>query len=203
MNRRTMLAGIIAAPLATIANPAEAKPRKKKRWAKPDPRERMRQKYFPDVELETHEGKTVRFYSDLVKDKIVVFNFMYATCNGTCVPTTANLRKVHKLLEPRMGKDVFFYSLTLQPETDSVEVLKKFAANQKIGAGWSLLTGKPTDLERLRRSLGFSDPDPQRDAVRTNHAAMLRYGNEPKMYWAGCPALIRPEAIAQSIRWLG
>ena len=35
---------------------------------------------FPNVVLRTHEGKTVRFYDDLLKGKIVMINFMYATC---------------------------------------------------------------------------------------------------------------------------
>ncbi len=35
---------------------------------------------FPDVVLKTHEGKNVRFYDDLLKGKIVLINFMYATC---------------------------------------------------------------------------------------------------------------------------
>jgi protein SCO1/2 len=35
---------------------------------------------FPNVELQTHEGKTVRFYDDLIKGKLVAINFMYATC---------------------------------------------------------------------------------------------------------------------------
>ena len=35
---------------------------------------------FPNVVLKTHEGRNVRFYDDLLKDKIVMINFMYATC---------------------------------------------------------------------------------------------------------------------------
>lgn len=35
---------------------------------------------FPNLVLKTHEGKTVRFYDDLLKGKIVMINFMYATC---------------------------------------------------------------------------------------------------------------------------
>ena len=38
---------------------------------------------FPDVTLFTHEGKEVKFYEDLVKGKIVVINFMFATCQET------------------------------------------------------------------------------------------------------------------------
>jgi protein SCO1 len=208
MNRRRMLAGLVALPLATAASGGEAlarrkKPKKKaattRTWSTEEPRERIRRKYFPDVELQTHRGESVRFYQDLVKDKSVVFSFMYATCEGICVPTTANLRRVHKLLAARMGKDLHFYSFTLRPEVDTVAVLQRYAAEQKVGAGWSLLTGTPDDLERLRRSLGFTDPDPVRDADRTNHAGVLKYGNEPKMYWGGCPALIKPELIAENI----
>ena len=35
---------------------------------------------FPNLVLKTHEGKNVRFYEDLLKGKIVLINFMYATC---------------------------------------------------------------------------------------------------------------------------
>ncbi len=35
---------------------------------------------FPNVVLKTHEGRNVRFYDDLLKGKIVLINFMYATC---------------------------------------------------------------------------------------------------------------------------
>src|SRR5580765_8135356 len=78
-------------------------------------RERIRQRYFPNLILTTHEGKQVRFYDDLVKDKIVIFNFMYARCEGICMPITLNLRKVQDLLADRMGRDIFMYSFTLKP----------------------------------------------------------------------------------------
>ena len=35
---------------------------------------------FPNVVLKTHEGRNVRFYDDLLKGKIVLMNFMYASC---------------------------------------------------------------------------------------------------------------------------
>lgn len=35
---------------------------------------------FPNLVLKTHEGKTVRFYDDLLAGKIVMINFMYADC---------------------------------------------------------------------------------------------------------------------------
>src|SRR5215510_11779692 len=72
-------------------------------------RELIRQRYFPNLVLTTHEGKQVRFYDDLIKDKIVLINMMYAKCEGICTPVTMNLKKVQQLLGDRVGRDIFIY----------------------------------------------------------------------------------------------
>ena len=79
-------------------------------------RELMRRRYFPDVVLTTHEGKQVRFYEDLLKDKVVVLNLMYANCQGACPVITANLARVQKILVEQGKRNVFLYSLTVKPE---------------------------------------------------------------------------------------
>ena len=79
------------------------------------PRERLAERSFPNVTLTTHDGKKVKFYDDLIKDKIVIINFMYVKCDGKCPGTTANLVQVQKLLGNRVGKDIFIYSITLKP----------------------------------------------------------------------------------------
>ena len=163
------------------------------------PRERIAERYFPNVALTTHEGKKVRFYDDLMKGKIVIINFMYAKCEGSCPGTTANLLKLQQLLGDRVGKDIFMYSITLKPEQDTPEVLGRYAKAYKTKPGWLFLTGDPNDVELLRRSLGFIDRDPARDAVKSNHIGMLRYGNEPLMLWAGCPGMMQPSKIAHVI----
>ena len=66
---------------------------------------------FPNVPLITHEGKVVRFYDDLIKNKIVMINFMYASCMDICPGMTANLKQVHKEFGDRMGRDIFMYSI--------------------------------------------------------------------------------------------
>jgi len=173
-----------------------------KRWATVSSRETIRRRYFPDMTLVTHEGKKVRLYEDLVKDKCVVINFMYATCRGICSPITANLRRVQALLHDRVGRDIFMYSFTLKPDEDSPAALKAYVEARKLGPGWTFLTGHPDDLEHLRRNLGFTDPDPVRDADKTNHTGMVRYGNEGLQLWAAFPGMSRAEAIAKSILWV-
>jgi protein SCO1/2 len=168
-------------------------------WAKTSARERLRQRYFPDVMLVTHEGERVRLYEDLIRDKIVVLNFFYATCEGICVPTTSNLVKVQALLQSRVGRDIFMYSFSLKPKADSPAVLRDYKERFRIGPGWFFLTGSDGDLELVRRRTGFVDPDPARDANKLNHTGMIRYGNEPLTLWGACPGMSKPESLAKSI----
>jgi protein SCO1/2 len=165
-------------------------------------RERLRDRYFPNVELTTHEGKKVRFYDDLIKDKIVVINFMYADCEGICPTITANLVKAQKLLGDRIGRNVFMYSLTLSPEKDTPEALKHYAKMHGVKPGWLFLTGKPDDIEGLRRSLGFSTGNLKLDKDKANHIGMVKYGNERREWWGMCPGNAKPTWIVESILWM-
>jgi protein SCO1/2 len=196
----TLLAGGLVAQAQTPA-PAQT-PGGQTKWQTISPREAFRARHLPNVVLTTHEGKKVRFYDDLIKDKIVVINMMYATCEGVCPRITSNLQQVQKLLGDRVGRDVFFYSITLKPEKDTPQVLKEHVAMHKIKPGWLFLTGAPADIEILRRKLGFVDPDPKVDADKANHIGNVRYGNEPLMLWAAAPGLSKASAIAESIEWV-
>jgi len=162
-------------------------------------RELLAERNFPNVVLTTHEGKKVKFYDDLVKNKIVIFNFMYAKCEGVCPGITMNLARVQKLLGPRVGRDIFMYSITLKSEVDTPKILADYARMHHAGPGWTFLTGKPGDIELLRQKQGFTNPDPVLDADKSQHIGMIRFGNEPMQWWAGCPGLARPEFIVKEI----
>ncbi len=157
---------------------------------------------FPNVTLHTQENKTVRFYDDLVKGKHVVVNFMYASCPDSCPLQTANLVLVQKALGPRVGRDIFMYSITLDPTHDTPEVLKGYAERFGVGPGWLFLTGRPDDTELLRRKLGFVDSDPIVDRDKSNHIGVVLYGNDRLDRWAACPALSRARDIAEYVLWM-
>jgi protein SCO1/2 len=165
-------------------------------------RKRIQELHLPNVPLVTHEGKKVLFYDDLVKDKIVTLNFFFAQCDEICPTVTANLAKVQKLLSDQVGTKVFMYSFTLKPHEDTVEVIKRY--REKFGArpGWTFLTGKTDDIERLRKAIGFSYPDPAIDKDKTQHIGNVRYGNEPLMLWGACPGMAHPPFVAESISWM-
>jgi protein SCO1/2 len=163
-------------------------------------RELVRQRYFPNVELITSEGRKVKFYDDLVKDKIVVLSMMYARCDGVCPTTTANLKSVRKILRAEVNHEIFIYSLTLKPEQDSPAALKEYARMHEIeDPHWLFLTGRPDEVDLLRHMIGFADPNPEIDRDKARHSGMLRYGNEPMAIWGTCQGSAEPDWIAQEI----
>jgi protein SCO1/2 len=157
---------------------------------------------FPDITLTTHEGQRVRFYPDLVKGKIVLINFMYAACTNSCPTYTANLARVQRLLGDRVGRDVFMYSITLDPARDTPQVLRDYVKTYGVRPGWTFLTGATPDITLLRRRLGLRDPDPAVDADKTQHIGVVLYGNERFDRWAACPALSEPAEIVRYVTWL-
>lgn len=206
MNRRQFLGGLAAgalgaAGLVTLKAPSGAPARRSFAGMSLDERRRSR---FLNVALTTHEGRQVRFYDDLVKDKTVLINFFYTNCVGEnlCPMATANLVKVQRLLGKRVGRDIFMYSITLDPEHDTPAVLARYAKGFGVRPGWTFLTGGKEDIERLRRNLGFAYADPVIDRDRTQHTGMIRYGIEPLERWAGAPALTRPKWIARYVAWI-
>lgn len=168
------------------------------------PRSRASQTGFlPNVPLITHNGEHVNFYDDMVQGKMVLLNFFLVSCKeGRCPVAMANIRKVQELLGDRVGKDVFFISITLQPDFDSPKVLKEYADGLDAQPGWTFLTGKSADIETLRRGLGFVDIDPERDRDLTNHIGMARYGNDRLDRWGSVSLRSSSTNIASTFKWL-
>lgn len=165
-----------------------------------DPREQMRQKHFPNVALVTHNGKEVFFYDNILKNQKVVINFMYTACTEICSPVTQNILKAQQLLGD-IAKDIHFYSISLTPATDDPAALRDYMSAQKISKGWTFLTGKQENIERVRRGLGFVQNSPAEDENIFNHSGMLRIGNERMVSWAHASALTSGKAIARMIRF--
>jgi protein SCO1/2 len=155
--------------------------------------------YFPNPLLTTHEDKQVRFYDDLIKGKIVVINMMYAVCSGKCPTNTASLIKLQDALGARVGRDVFMYSLTLLPDQDTSQVLNDYVVKYEIRPGWRFLTGKPSDINIIRRKLGFYSRRPEEDADLSQHTGMVRIGNEALDRWCMAPVQSSIKQIISTI----
>lgn len=101
-----------------------------------------------------------------------------------------------------MGKDVWFYSFTLEPEKDTPAVLANYAKLSGVGPGWIFVTGNPEDMEAVRQNLGFAWSDPVLDADLTNHIGTVKMGNEPRGWWGAAPSLTDPRQIARLLAWM-
>jgi protein SCO1/2 len=153
--------------------------------------------HFPNVELVTQDGKKVRFYDDLIKGKVVALELIYTTCKYNCPLETARMVQLQKLMGDRMGKDVFFYSITIDPEHDTPQVLKDYADKYHVGPGWTFLTGKVSDIKLISKKLGLdklpngNDPD--------GHMPSLLIGNEATGVWMRNSALDNTKFMALKI----
>src|SRR5262245_2674793 len=153
--------------------------------------------YFPNVSLTTQDGTTVRFYDDLLKGKAVAINLIYTSCKDECPLETARLVQVQRLLGDRVGKDFFFYSISIDPTHDTPTVLKAYAEKFGVGPGWLFLTGKEDDIKLVAKKLGVSR---RNDAAnRDGHMAFLMLGHEPTGRWMRNSAVDNPRFLATTI----
>ena len=121
LKRRSLVAALGAAPFA-VPLLAHAQALGLKPEVQTDTFARKDQAaIFSEPCSDRSEGRKLKFYDDLVKDKIVIFNMFYAQCEGICTPITRNLVRLQNILGDRVGKDIFMYSFTLKPKEDTCQ----------------------------------------------------------------------------------
>jgi protein SCO1 len=133
--------------------------------------------YFPNLPVVTQDGKTLHFYDDVIKGKTVVVSFIYTSCPDICPLTTARMAMVKDELGTAMGRDVFFVSITVDPETDTPERMKAFADAFNTGPGWLFLTGKPSNIFAIVAKFGNTS------TVKSEHRNEIILGNDLNGDW--------------------
>jgi protein SCO1 len=145
---------------------------------------------IPDVSLIDQDGKPVRFYSDLVKGKVVAMNFVFTTCTTICPPMGANFAKLQKLLA---GKNVQLISVSVDPAIDTPERLKAWARKFGAGPGWTLVTGGKEEVNRLLKALGVYT------GGVADHSPLVLLGNDAGHRWTRAYGLAAPAKLAELI----
>jgi len=154
--------------------------------------------YFPNIPLTTQHGDKVRFF-ELIKDKVVAINFIYTKCTDSCPMETARMVEVQKLLGDRLGKDIFFFSISIDPAHDTPEVLNAYAENWHVGPGWTFLTGSDEDVTLLRKKLGVYEAD----RTKKDHGLSLLIGNQKTGRWMKRSPYENPYVLANQLgSWL-
>jgi protein SCO1/2 len=151
------------------------------------------EKYFSDVELINQDGQKVRFYSDVLKDKVVVINTFFTSCTSVCPPMNRNLERVQEALGDRLGKDAFLVSISVDPETDTPPRLKAYSQRFHARPGWTFLTGKKENVNWALYKLG------QYVETRDDHTTIIIIGNEPKGLWKKAFGLAKPYELMKIV----
>ncbi|HEY0099960.1 MAG TPA: SCO family protein [Pyrinomonadaceae bacterium] len=166
--------------------------------ARPDPATaaQMRataQKYFTDVELINQNGERMRLYSDVLKDRVVVINAFFATCQGSCLPMNRNLEKVQAAFKERVGKDLYIVSISVDPTVDTPALLKDYAKKLNATPGRLFLTGEKANVDLALRKLG------QYVKQREQHTNIFIIGNERTGLWKKAFGLAQPEELIKVV----
>jgi len=150
--------------------------------------------YFTDLPVVTHNGQEKRFYSDMLKDKVVLINLFFGKCENSCPMVHTKLSKLQGILREYMGKQIFFISITIDPEPDTPEALKKYSKNFNPLEGWSFVTGKPEDIRTITRKLGQVHDDIK------GHSPFLMVGDVKRARWKKIMPNITNKDLANFLR---
>lgn len=150
-------------------------------------------KYFSDVELINQDGQKLHFYSDVLKNKVVIINAFFSTCTSVCPPMNRNLEKVQEALGDRLGKDAFLVSITVDPENDTPTRLKEYSRRFHARPGWIFLTGKKENVDWALYKLG------QYVETKGDHSTVIIIGNEPKGLWKKALGLAKSDELIRIV----
>ncbi|HEU4836278.1 MAG TPA: SCO family protein [Pyrinomonadaceae bacterium] len=148
---------------------------------------------IPDTELLDQNGRKIHFYTDLVKGHTVVINFIFTTCTTICPPLGATFARVQKEMGDKVGRDVRFISISVDPATDTPERLKAWGAKFHAGDGWTFVTGNKPQVDELLRALGASS------ARREDHSPTVLIGNDAHGTWTRTYGLANTSQLVQII----
>jgi protein SCO1 len=109
----------------------------------------------PDFALTSQDGAEVTL--DSLRGKVIAVAFIYTYCPDVCLMLTDKMARVQDELGAAFGTEVAFVSITVDPERDTPEVLKEYAAAFDANlAGWSFLTGSVAAVREVARRYGLA-----------------------------------------------
>jgi cytochrome oxidase Cu insertion factor (SCO1/SenC/PrrC family) len=151
-------------------------------------------RYFTDTKLLDQDGREVRFYTDALRGKIVLISFIYTNCTDICPILMHNLSDVQDSLGDRFGKDVFFVSISVDPEDDTPEELKRYGERYHARPGWTFLTGPKKDVDAVIKRFGEFQDDFE------DHSMVFVLGDVKNARWSKMRGDQPPETVLPRIR---
>lgn len=147
-----------------------------------------------DVPVVDQSGAAKRFYSELVKDRIVAMNFIFTSCTTICPTLGANFARVQSLLGD--SKEISLISVSIDPVNDTPPRLAAWSSRLGAKPGWTLVTGESTDIDTLLKSVGAFTPD------KNDHGPLVVLGDDRTGKWQRMNAFAAPAKIAEALQSL-
>ena len=147
--RRSLLWGLLVVTLLLVAGAAAYQ-----RLRRPEPPPTLGQ--VPDFQLTNRDGRTVRL-SDLA-GKPWIADFIFTRCPASCPIMTTRMARVNRELSDDF--DFRLVSISVDPEHDTPEVLRRYAESFQAPDDWLFLTGGRDEIFRLSKDgfkLGIDD----------------------------------------------
>lgn len=148
---------------------------------------------IPDAEVLNQDGKKIHFYSDLVKDKVVIVSFIFTSCTLICPMQGESLSKLQAMLGERLGREVYLVSVSADPEGDTPERLKIWGLQFGARPGWTLVTGKKSEIDKVAMALTGAP------VVKGDHSPVVFIGSDKTGRWIRAYGLAGPGKFASLI----
>ena len=146
-----------------------------------------------DQPLIDQDGKTVRFRTDVVGDRIVVVDTFFTTCGLICPILGAIMMDLQEQLGNRLGRDVALISISVDPVTDIPARLKQYSAQWEARPGWLFLTGGKSNVDQVLKGLGLYTPN------FADHPSTFLVGDGRTGEWTRFYGFATPEQLMEKV----
>jgi protein SCO1/2 len=148
--------------------------------------------YFTDTVLVDQNGRSHRFYSDLIAGRVVIMNIIFTGCRSSCPIIMGRLVELQDLLGPK-SSDVSILSISVDPVLDTPQTLHAYADSLQAKQGWYFLTGEKDAVDTVLGRLGNRSSTPE------DHNDVIVVGNDASGTWIKLTAIATTEDIARAI----
>ena len=148
-----------------------------------------------DLPVIDQDGRSLKFKSEIVKDQLAVVIPFYTTCTTAYPILVFTFTRLQKMLGDQLGRDVILIAVSVEPKIDTPSRMKAFARRQKAKAGWTFLSGKRKNLEKILYGIGIL---PTENLVEHNHNPITIIGGA-KTEWRRYHGFPSPELLKSEI----
>jgi len=154
----------------------------------------------PEFTLTKQDGKPLAL-KDL-RGKVLAITFIFASCADTCPLLTAKMAGIQNRLGSDFGGKIYFVSITVDPERDTPEVLKRYAEGHKANpAGWAFLTGTPAEIRDVAKRYGiYYKKTPRGDVDHTFLTSLVDQNGTLRVQYMGVK--FNPDEMLRDLRLL-